>query len=61
MPTAPYNHSQVRQKYLAGFRLYAIPGVRREKRQRRSGSERDEFPCPGEVAGARRPHHAGFS
>ena len=38
--TGSYTHTQVRQKRLAGFRLYALPGCRTE-RKRRAGWMKD--------------------
>ncbi len=40
-----YTRAQVRAKRLAGFRLYSVPGFRRQERQRRIGTlDRDKFP-----------------
>ena len=43
--SSSYTRVQVRAKGLAGFRVYSIPGFRRQQRLRRVGSiERDEIP-----------------
>ena len=43
--SSSYTRVQVRAKQLAGFRLYSIPGFRRQERQRRLGTlDRDNFP-----------------
>ena len=43
--SSSYTRAQVRAKRLAGFRLYSVPGFRRQERQRRLGTlDRDAFP-----------------
>ena len=36
--SSSYTRAQVRAKRLAGFRLYSVPGFRRQERQRRIGT-----------------------